>query len=198
MGPLTVNANYTPPYNRFEFPVGILQYPFYDPSEPEEVNLGAIGAVIGHELGHAIDDHGSDFNADGVFKAWMLDADKKMFDEKSKYLITQFNKIGHNGKFTLGENIGDLVGVSTAYRAAFPKDSGSKELKKKFFLQWARTWCQVERKGVTEQRLKTDPHALGYARVNEQVKQQSGFKEAYSCKPNDPMVLPENEIVKIW
>ncbi|CAL7961670.1 conserved hypothetical protein [Gammaproteobacteria bacterium] len=198
MGPLTVSASYSPFYNRFEFPVGILQYPFYDPNEPEEVNLGAIGAVIGHELGHAIDDHGSGFNADGVLKPWMSDADKKVFNERSQYLIMQFNKIGHNGKFTLGENIGDLVGVSTAYRAAFPLGSGSKELKKRFFLQWARTWCKVERKGVTELRLKTDPHALEYARTNEQMKQQPGFKEAYSCKPNDPMVLPENEIVKIW
>jgi len=198
MGPLTVNANYSPFYNRFEFPVGILQYPFYDPNEPEEVSLGAIGAVIGHELGHAIDDHGSGFNADGVLKPWMTDVDKKTFNEKSQYLIKQFNKIGHNGKFTLGENIGDLVGVSTAYRAAFPKGSDNKELKKRFFLQWARTWCEVERKGITEYRLKTNEHALGYALTNEQMKQQPGFKEAYSCKPNDPMVLPENEIVKIW
>ena len=199
MGPLTVNANYNPSYNRFEFPVGILQYPNYDANEPEEVNLAAIGDTIGHELGHAIDNHGNNFNADGVFKAWMSDEDKKIFNEKSRTLVEQFNKIGHNGEFTLGENIGDLVGLRTAYRAAFPKgDDNNQELKKRFFLQYARTWCSVERPGVTERRLKTDPHALEYARTNEQIKQQEGFKEAYNCKPGDPMVLPENKIVNIW
>jgi putative endopeptidase len=114
-------------------------------------------------------------------------------------LIKQFDKIGHNGKFTLGENIGDLVGLRTAYRAAFPKgNDNNQELKKRFFLQYAKTWCSVERPGVTERRLKTDPHALEYARTNEPIKQQEGFKEAYNCKPGDPMVLPENEIVNIW
>jgi len=199
MGPLTVNANYNPSYNRFEFPVGILQYPNYDADEPEEVNFGAIGATIGHELGHAIDNQGNKFNADGIFKAWMSDEDKKIFDEKSLPLIKQFDKIGHNGKFTLGENIGDLVGLRAAYRAAFSKENdNNQELKKRFFLQYARTWCGVERKGFTELRLKTDPHALEYARTNEQIKQQEGFKEAYNCKPGDPMVIPENEIVNIW
>ena len=199
IGPLTVNASYNPAYNQIVFPVGILQYPFYDPNEPEEVNLGAIGMVIGHELGHAIDNHGSGFNADGVLKQWVSPKDKKIFNKKTQYLITQFNKIGHNGEFTLGENIGDLVGLSVAYKAGFP--SGSKnnhDLKKRFFLQFARTGCETQREGLAKLRLKTDPHSLGYAMVNEQVKQQSGFKEAYSCKPEDPMVIPEKEIVKVW
>jgi putative endopeptidase len=199
MGPLTVNAGYDPFYNKITFPIGILQYPFYDPNEPEEISLGAIGAVIGHELGHGIDNHGNTFNADGVLKTWMSNKDKKIFKKRSKYLIKQLNKIGHNGEFTLGENIGDLVGISTAYHAAFPeKNNNDQDLKKRFFLQWARQWCTVERSGITEQRLKIDPHALGYARVNEQMKHQIGFKEAYSCQPTDPLVIPENEVVKIW
>lgn len=198
MGPLTVNAYYQPFYNEIVFPVGILQYPFYDPNEPEEVNLGAIGSVVGHELGHAIDDHGNNFNADGVFKSWMSDQDKRIFAKKSQYLIRQFKKLGHNGKFTLGENIGDLIGLNTAYRAAFSQKNYNQDLQKKFFLQFARLWCEVERSGITEKRLKTDPHSLGYARVNEQIKHQASFKEAYNCKPNDPMVIPESEIVKIW
>ena len=199
MGPLTVNAYYNPSYNKICFPVGILQYPFYDKNEPEEVNLGAIGAVIGHELGHAIDNHGNKYDADGAFKPWMKEKDKKTFKERSKLLITQYDRIGHNGKFTLGENIGDLVGLTTAYNAAFPggKDN-NQELKKRFFLQLARLYCEVERKGITELRLKTDPHSLGFARVNEQMKQQDGFKEAYNCKPGDPMVIPEKEHVRIW
>jgi putative endopeptidase len=199
MGPLTVNANYNPSYNRFEFPVGILQYPFYDSNESEEVNLGAIGAIIGHELGHAIDNHGNGFDADGVFRSWMSDGDKKIFKEKSQPLVKQFNKIGHNGEYTLGENIGDLVGLGAGYHAAFPQDTDkSQNLKKGFFLQWARLYCEVERKSFTEARLKTDPHSLGYARVNEQMKHQKGFKEAYNCKQNDPMVFSGEDIVEIW
>jgi putative endopeptidase len=199
VGPLTVNAYYNPSYNQILFPVGILQYPFYDPNEPEEVNLGAIGSVIGHELGHAIDNHGGGFNADGVLKQWILPKDKKIFNEKTKHLITQFNKIGHSGEFTLRENIGDLVGLSAAYKAAFPDSSNNnQELKKRFFLQLARLRCETQREEFAKLRLKTDPHPLGYARANEQIKHQIGFKEAYSCKPNDPMVIPEKEIVKVW
>lgn len=199
MGPLTINACYCPNYNRFEFPVGILQYPFYDPKEPDEVNLGAIGTVIGHELGHAIDNHGNRFNADGSLKRWMTSKDKRTFKKKSRYLVTQFNKIGHNGEFTLGENIGDLVGITTAYRAAFPKgQKHNPELKRRFFLQYARLYCGLEREGLTKMRLKVDPHALECARVNEQMKHQKGFEEAYNCKPSDPMVIPDIDRVKIW
>ena len=199
MGPLTVNAYCHQNYNQVVFPVGILQYPFYDPGEPEEINLAAIGAVIGHELGHLIDNHGNKFDAGGRLRSWISSRDKKAFDKRSQYLITQFDEIGHNGKFTLGENIGDLVGVTTAYNAAFPPGSNkSQDLKRRFFLQYARIWCGIEREGVTKMRLKTDPHSLGCARVNEQMKHQKGFKEAYNCKPSDPMVLPDDEIVKIW
>ncbi len=199
MGPLTVNAYYDPSYNKILFPVGILQHPFYDASEPEEVNLGAIGVIIGHELGHAIDNHGNGYNADGVLKPWMSDGDKKIFGDKTQYLINQFNKIGHNGEFTLGENIGDLVGLTTAYRTAFPADKEhDQELKRKFFLQYARAWCSIEREGFTARRLKTDPHSLEWARTNEQVKHQPGFQEAYNCKPGDPMVLPEGERIRVW
>jgi len=199
IGPLTINAYFHPSYNKIVFPVGILQYPFFDMNEPEEVNLAAIGAVIAHELGHSIDNNGNNFNADGLLKPWMTDKDKENFNRKSEYLITQFDKIGHNGKFTLGENIGDLVGLSMAYRAAFPTgNTKSKEVKQKFFLQFARLWCEVERKSVSELRLKIDPHSLGFARANEQMKHQKGFKEAYDCKETDPLVIPEKDIVKIW
>ncbi|OFZ47377.1 MAG: hypothetical protein A2381_08300 [Bdellovibrionales bacterium RIFOXYB1_FULL_37_110] len=199
MGPLTINAYYNPAYNKIVFPVGILQYPFYDVNESEEVNMAAIGAIIAHEIGHSIDDNGNKYNADGLLKSWMNDADKKTFDQKSAYLVTQFDKIGHNGKFTLGENIGDLVGASLAYRTAFGDDKNkSKELKQKFFLQFARLWCEIQKPEIAELRLKIDPHSLGYARTNEQIKHQAGFKEAYSCKDTDPMVIPEADIVKIW
>jgi len=199
IGPLTVNAFYNQSYVQIVFPIGILQYPFYDPNEPEEINLGAIGSVIGHELGHAIDNNGSNFNANGVLKQWMSPKDKKMFNEKTKHLITQFDKIGHNGKFTLSENIGDLVGLSTAYKAAFPNNNDSNQkLKKRFFLQTARLRCEVQKEDLAKLRLKTSPHPLGYARANEIIKHIPDFKKVYNCKPSDPMAIPEEEMVKAW
>ncbi|MGE0172736.1 MAG: M13 family metallopeptidase [Oligoflexales bacterium] len=198
MGPLTINAYYHPSYNKFVLPVGILQYPFYDPNLPEEINLAAIGSVIGHELGHGIDDKGSKFDASGQLKTWMSDKDLEAFKTRSSSLVQQFNKIGHNGELTLGENIGDLVGLTASYRAAFKGKKYDKEMTKKFFLQYARSWCEVQRPTAAERRLKTDPHSLGYARVNEQVKHQPDFAKAYSCKEGDKLVLPAKEVVKIW
>ncbi|RZA17591.1 MAG: M13 family peptidase [Proteobacteria bacterium] len=198
MGPLTVNAYYSSTDNKFVMPIGILQYPFYDPSLPVEVNLGAVGAVIGHELGHGIDDQGSKFDGDGKLRQWMSEKDVEAFKSRGTKFVDQFTKIGHNGELTLGENIGDLTGVTFAYRAAFPEGKGTTEQKKAFFLQYARLWCGVELPKYSEQMLKTDPHSRGYARVNAQVKNQPAFAEAFSCKKTDPMVLKAEDIVKIW
>ncbi|MBC7659518.1 MAG: M13 family metallopeptidase [Chitinophagaceae bacterium] len=198
MGPLTINAYYSPEDNQFVMPVGILQYPFYDPNLPVETNLGAVGAVIGHELGHGIDDQGAQMDADGKLRQWMSDADVKNFQSRGQKFIAQFDKAGHNGKLTLGENIGDLTGVTFAYRAAFPEGKGTMEQKKDFFTQYARVWCSVERPKYQEQKLKTDPHSLGLARVNEQLKNQPAFADAFSCKKGDKMVLDPKDIVKIW
>lgn len=198
MGPLTVNAYYSPPDNKFVMPIGILQYPFYDPQLPVEVNLGAVGAVIGHELGHGIDDQGAKYDSDGKLRQWMSDADIKNFQKRGRNFIEQFNKIGHNGELTLGENIGDLTGVTFAYNAAFPGGKGKLEDKQKFFLQYARVWCGVELPKYSERLLKVDPHSRGWARVNQQVKNQKAFAEAFSCKKGDAMVLPDEEIVRIW
>jgi len=179
-------------------PIGILQYPFYDPNLPEVPNLGAVGVVIGHELGHGIDDKGARYDDTGRLKQWMTEKDLAEFQRRGEHLILQFEGAGHNGRLTLGENIGDLVGVSFAYHAAFPDGKGTKEQKQAFFNQYARLWCGVIRPKMKERLLKTDPHALFNARVNEQVKHQPGFQEAYGCKSGDPMVLPEKERVSIW
>jgi putative endopeptidase len=198
MGPLTVNAYYHPMANKFVLPIGILQYPFYDPSVSDAANLAAIGSVIGHELGHGIDDKGSQYDADGKLRQWMTANDLKKFKERSDALVAQFNAIGHNGEMTLGENIGDLVGLTTAYRAAFGSGKADPKLQKEFFLQYARAWCGVKRPAFAEMLLKTDPHALGEARTNEQVKHQPAFSEAYQCKQGDKLVLPADKIVRIW
>jgi len=198
VGPLTVNAFYNRSFNRFTLPIGILQYPSYDPTLPEIANLGAIGVIIGHELGHAIDDKGSLYNEKGELSNWMSQSDLSEFKNRSSRLVDQFNKIGHDGNLTLGENTSDLVGLTFAYNAAFPNNIGTTEMKQLFFTQFARTWCGVIRPKYREKLLKTDPHAMKNARVNEQVKHQLGFKEAFNCKSNDPMTLPTNQMITIW
>ena len=198
MGPLTVNAYYSPSDNKFVMPIGILQYPFYDPALPDSTNLGAVGMVVGHELGHGVDDEGAKYDKRGRMIQWMADKDIKEFEKRGAKLIAQIEKIYHDGKLTLGENIGDLVGLTFAYRAAFPKGQGTPQAKRDFFTQYARTWCGVIRPKLRESLLKTDPHALVEARVNEQVKHQPGFEEAFGCKAGDPMVLPAEERVTIW
>jgi putative endopeptidase len=200
MGPLTVNAYYDPSYNKFVMPIGILQYPFYDPSLPVEENLAAVGSVIGHELGHGVDDQGSRYDSEGKQRLWMSMKDLAEFSKRTALLITQFDQAKHNGKLTLGENIGDLVGVTASFSAAM-KDlefAKSRDRKKAFFMGYARVWCEVKRPKFIETQLKTDPHSLGIARVNEQMKQQVAFKEAFQCKESDPMVLPKEKLVRIW
>jgi putative endopeptidase len=198
MGPLTVNAYYSPTDNKFVLPIGILQYPFYDKDGDLIENLGAVGAVTGHELGHGIDDQGSKYDEKGRLHAWMTTEDLAEFNRRGQKMIDQFNKIGHNGSLTQGENIADLVGLTFAYHAAFPEEKGKSEDKQKFFISYARVWCNVQRPEFAAMLRKTNPHADPSARINEQMKQQSGFAEAFSCKAGDPMVLNEDQKVKIW
>lgn len=200
--PLEVNAFYEASYNQFTMLQGILQYPFYDQDSPLVENLAGVGMVVGHELGHGIDDQGAKWDADGRLREWMSPTDLKKFKELTAALVDQYNKAGMNGEFTLGENIGDLVGLTAAYDAAFRGKALSKEEKEKeqrqFFLSYARSWCEVQLPGVKELRLKSDPHSLGVARVNEVVKHFEGFKEAFHCKEGDPMVLTAEKRVHIW
>lgn len=202
MGPMTVNAYYNPTANKFVMPAGILQYPFYDPQLPDWVNLGAVGAVVGHELGHGVDDQGSKYDEKGKVRQWMTEKDVQMFKKRGEKLVAQFNQAGHDGTLTLGENIGDLVGVTFALNAAkkvMPVDPVAREkATKNFFLQYARAWCGVMRPKQIEMRLKTDPHALVWARVNEQMKHQPEFAEVYNCKAGDKLFLPPEERVTIW
>jgi len=198
MGPLTVNAYYNPTVNKFVMPIGILQYPFFDVSAPDEINLGAVGVVLGHEMGHGIDDKGSHYDKDGKLRQWMKDEEVKTFVSRGDHLVEQFNKIGHNGKLTLGENMADLSGLTFAWDAAFPESKGRLEDKQGFYLQYARLWCETMRPKYREMKLKTDPHAVGEARVNEQMKHQTGFFESYSCKASDKLWLEPAARVKIW
>lgn len=198
MGPLTVNAYYSSNENKFVLPIGILQYPFYDKDGSVIENLGAVGAVIGHELGHSIDDSGSKYDSQGRLKQWMTTKDIMEFNLRGQKMIEQFAKAEHDGKLTLGENVADLVGLTFAYNAAFPKGQGNVEEKKKFFTAYGRLWCAVTRPDFEKLMRKTDPHAAGWARINEQVKHQPGFAETFQCKSGDKMTLPPGERVQIW
>ena len=198
MGPLTVNAYYSPDKNKFVMPIGILQYPFFVPEGDLVENLGAVGSVVSHELGHAIDDEGSKFDSDGKLKQWMTEEDVKKFQARGQKMVAQFNKIGHNGDLTLGENVADLVGLSFSYNAAFPQNKGLADDKKKFFVAYARVWCGTMREKTREMLLKTDPHSMGEARINEQVKHQPGFYEAYQCTAKNKLYLPESQRIQIW
>jgi putative endopeptidase len=198
MGPLTVNAYYNPTSNKFVMPIGILQYPFFDVNAPDEINLGAVGVVLGHEIGHGIDDKGSKYDKVGKIRQWMKDDEVKNFMSRGDRLVAQFDAIGHNGKLTLGENMADLSGLTFAWDAAFKGGAGTPELKKGFYIQYARLWCETIRPKFREMRLKTDPHATGEARVNEQMKHQTGFAEQFSCKANNKLWLDPDKRVKIW
>ena len=197
-GPLIVNAYYSPEFNKFVLPVGILQPPFFDPSLSDEENLGGLGTVIGHEMGHSIDDQGAKFDSHGVLRSWRTEADTKEFAKRTGILVEQFNAAGHNGKLTLGENIGDNVGLTASYRAAALSPKFDNENRQKFFLQYAHLWCGMYRPSFEEQQLKTNPHALGWARTNQQVMQQPTFREAFNCKAGDKMTLAPEKTVHIW
>jgi len=199
MSPLTVNAYYSGADNKFVLPMGILQYPFFDDKSLDLENIGAIGAVIGHELGHGIDDQGSKYDYEGKVRQWFAEKDLKEFQKRGSAFATQFDKIGHDGKLTLGENIGDHVGLTAAYHAAFPDPSkASVEDKQKFFDSYARNWCMVATPSTIQRLLKTDPHANAWERINQQVINIDGFYEAFNCKAGDKMFVDAKERIKIW
>jgi putative endopeptidase len=199
MGPLTLNAYYMPSDNQFVLLQGILQYPFFSPEASEIENLGAIGSVVGHELGHGIDDNGSRYDADGKLRQWMTEKDLKEFQSRGAKFVARFDAIGHNGKLTLGENIGDHVGLRSAYLAAFSgTEKASLGDKQKFFKAYAKLWCQVARPEFETMLLKTDAHSLDRARINEQVIHMDGFYEAFSCKNTDKMFIDPKDRIRIW
>ncbi|MCC6138136.1 MAG: M13 family metallopeptidase [Bdellovibrionaceae bacterium] len=199
MSPLTVNAYYSGIDNKFVLPMGILQYPFFDGASSDVENLAAMGAVVGHELGHGIDDQGSKYDFSGKVRQWFSEKDLKEFQTRGAQFVDQFNKIGHDGKLTLGENIGDHVGISFSFNAAFPDPAkATLEDKQKFFAAYARNWCLVQTKETAQRLLKTDPHANGAERINQQVIHMPAFYEAYNCKEGDKMYRASGERIRVW
>ena len=212
MSPQTVNAYFNPFNNEIVFPAAILQPPFYDYKADEAVNYGGIGAVIGHEISHAFDDSGSRFDANGNLVNWWTETDLKNFTERGDKLAEQYSNIEVldsvfiNGKFTLGENIGDLGGVLGAYDGLqrFYKENGRPEKidgftpEQRFFMSWATVWRTKSRDEALRNQVKTDPHSPGMVRATQPLLNVDAFYEAFDIKEGDPMyVAPENR-VRIW
>jgi putative endopeptidase len=212
MAPQTVNAYFNPLNNEIVFPAAILQPPFYDYLADEAVNYGGIGAVIGHEISHAFDDQGSRFDGDGNLVNWWGEEDLAAFTERGDALAAQYSAIEVldsvyiNGKFTLGENIGDLGGVLGAYDGLqmFYADNGRPEdvdgftAEQRFFMSWATVWRTLSRDETLRSLVKTDPHSPGKVRATQPLINIDAFYEAFDIKEGDGMYLAPEDRVRIW
>ncbi len=211
MTPQTVNAYYNPVGNEIVFPAAILQPPFFNMEADDAVNYGGIGAVIGHEIGHGFDDQGSQYDGDGVLRSWWTDADRKEFELRVAKLAAQYDKFEAlpgkfvNGKFTSGENIGDLGGMTIAHRAYRISLQGKEAPvidgmsgDQRFFMGWAQVWARKYRDQNLEQRLTTDPHSPSEFRCNGVIRNMPEFYAAFDVKEGDKLYLPPEERVKIW
>ncbi|MGY6550632.1 MAG: M13 family metallopeptidase [Erythrobacter sp.] len=213
MLPQTVNAYYNPTKNEIVFPAAILQQPFFALGNDIAVNYGGIGGVIGHEIGHGFDDQGSKSDATGMLRNWWSDADRKAFDMLGDALVAQYDAFCPlddgatcvNGRLTLGENIGDVGGLSLAYRAykIATKDTDVPVIDgltgdQRFFLAWAQVWRAVQREENYRTRLRTDPHSPEEYRVNGVVRNIDAWYEAFNITPDHALYLPPEERVRIW
>ncbi len=209
MTPQTVNAYYNPTKNEIVFPAAILQSPFFDADAPVPLNYGGIGAVIGHEISHAFDDQGSQYDGDGNLNNWWTDEDKETFEALTGKLVDQYSTYqplpgkNVNGKFTLGENIADLSGLAIAYKAMAYENLPDDKIadwtpEQLFFVGWSRVWQRKYREAEMLKRLLTDPHSPSQFRANGPVMNIDAFYDAFDVQPGDQLYKPEDERIKIW
>ncbi|WP_413600380.1 M13 family metallopeptidase [Curtobacterium sp. Curtsp57] len=213
MTPQTINAYYNPGFNEIVFPAAILQFPFFDAARDAAANYGAIGAVIGHEIGHGFDDQGSQYDGDGRLENWWTEADRQAFEERTKALIAQYDALvptevpdGHvNGALTIGENIGDLGGLSIAWKAYLLSLDGQEPPvidgltgAERFFLSWAQAWRMAIRPEEAARLLQIDPHSPTEFRCNQVVKNIDVFYDTFGVTERDAMYLDPAERVSIW
>ena len=211
MTPQTVNAYYNSSFNEIVFPAGILQPPFFDPSADAAVNYGGIGAVIGHEMGHGFDDQGSKSDFAGIQRNWWTDEDRGKFEVLTSALALQYDEFepvpGNfiDGNFTLGENIGDVGGLSLAYRAYKMSLNGNEAPvidgltgDQRFFLSWAQVWQRKYRDDALIQMLTSDPHSPSEFRVNGVVRNFDEWYDAFNVKSGNELYLPPEDRVRIW
>jgi len=211
MTPQTVNAYYNPPANEIVFPAAILQPPFFNMKADDAVNYGGIGAVIGHEMGHGFDDQGSKYDATGNLRNWWTEQDLKEFATRTKALVEQyasyqvFDDLNVNGELTLGENIGDLSGVTIAYKA-YKASLNGKEAPvidgltgdQRFFMGYAQIWRGKIVEKSMRNRVTTDPHSPGEFRVLGILSNVDKFYETFDVKEGDAMYIAPDKRVKIW
>ncbi len=211
MTPQTVNAYYQPAWNEIVFPAAILQPPFFDLDAEDAVNYGGIGAVIGHEIGHGFDDSGRKYDGEGKLRDWWTDEDAEKFDVRKNKLAAQYDSyvaiddLRVNGQFTSGENIGDLGGLSIAYKAykmALGDEDGpvidGMTADQRVFYGWGQVWRRLYRDAELKRRITTDPHSPARFRGNGAVVNINAFYDAFDVKEGDGMYLPPEDRVKIW
>lgn len=213
MTPQTVNAYYHPMLNEIVFPAAILQPPFFTADADDAVNYGGIGAVIGHEIGHGFDDQGSQFDGSGALRNWWTEDDRKAFEALTAKLVAQYDVLSPyaapdhkvNGKLTLGENIGDLGGLTIAYKAYLLSLNGAEPEVidgftgfQRFFMSWAAGWRQVIRAEEAIRRLATDPHSPNEFRTNAIARNLDAFHKAFAVNAGDGMWMEPGERVSIW
>ena len=210
--PQTVNASYNPLLNQLTFPAGILQAPFFDPHADPAVNYGAIGAVIGHEMGHGFDDQGRRFDEKGLIRDWWTSTADERFSKRSSKLVEQYNQyepikgMKVNGKLTLGENIGDLGGIEMAFAAyqQHIKDHGPAPVldgytgEQRFFMAWAQVWRFKIRQDDLRRRLLTDPHSPAQYRINGVLRNVDAWYDAFKVTKTHKLYLPKEQRVSIW
>jgi putative endopeptidase len=213
MTPQTVNAYYNPQMNEIVFPAAILQPPFFDADADDAVNYGGIGAVIGHEIGHGFDDQGSRYDGDGNLTDWWDEHDRQEFERRANALIEQYNGLhprglpdnNVNGALTVGENIGDLGGLTIALKA-YRISLGGKDAPvidgytgvQRVMLGWAQVWQAKTRDEEALRRLAIDPHSPPDLRCNAVVTNLDEFHEAFAVKETDSLFTPEDQRVRIW
>lgn len=211
MSPSEVNAYYNPDQNEIVFPAAILQPPFFNPAADDAVNYGAIGGVIGHEMGHGFDDKGSQYDGDGALRDWWTAADHASFEKRTKKLVGQYDAfeplagLHVNGKYTLGENIGDLAGLEVSYlayqmslrKSPAPVIDGFTG-DQRFLLGWGQVWRGKMREQEQRTRINTDKHSPPEYRVNGVLRNMPAFYQAFGVKKGDKLYLPEKERVSIW
>ncbi|MET0990296.1 MAG: M13-type metalloendopeptidase [Glaciihabitans sp.] len=213
MTPQTINAYYNPGFNEIVFPAAILQYPFFDETRDNAANYGAIGAVIGHEIGHGFDDQGAKYDGDGRLTDWWSAEDKAAFEARTASLIEQYNALAPqqvpdhhvNGALTIGENIGDLGGLAIAWKAYLISLDGQEPPvidgltgPQRFFLSWAQAWQLKARDAEVIRLLSIDPHSPNEFRCNQIVRNIDDFYEAFGVTEKDALWLDPEERVTIW
>ena len=213
MTPQTINAYYNPGFNEIVFPAAILQFPFFDETRDAAANYGAIGAVIGHEIGHGFDDQGSRYDGDGLLTDWWTEEDRAAFEKLTASLIAQYDALAPaqvpdhhvNGALTIGENIGDLGGLGIAWKAYLISLDGAEPPvvdglsgAERFFLSWAQAWQMKARDEEVVRLLSIDPHSPNEFRCNQIVRNIDEFYRAFGVSESDALWLPEEERVTIW